>query len=72
MIDSLFDALERVKSTDSNPAVKFGINRYCVVTLHRPSNVDIEEKVIQLVENLIETSRKIPLSSQCIHEQGTT
>ena len=61
MIDSLFDALERVKSTDSNPAVKFGINRYCVVTLHRPSNVDIEEKVIQLVENLIETSRKIPI-----------
>lgn len=61
MIDSLFDALERVKSTDSNPAVKFGINRYCVVTLHRPSNVDIEKKVIQLVENLIETSRKIPI-----------
>ena len=61
MIDSLFDALERLKSTDSNPAVKFGINRYCVVTLHRPSNVDIEEKVIQLVENLIETSRKIPI-----------
>lgn len=61
MIDSLYDALERVKSTGSNPADKFGINRYCVVTLHRPSNVDIEEKVNQLIENLIETSQKIPI-----------
>ncbi len=61
MIDSLYDALERVKSTNCNPANEFAIDRYCVVTLHRPSNVDVEEKVIQLVENLIETSRKIPI-----------
>ena len=61
MIDSLYDALERVKSTDSNPAKKLGIDHYCVVTLHRPSNVDVEEKVNQLVENLIQTSRKIPI-----------
>ena len=61
MIDSLYDALERVKSTNSNPANNLGIGRYCVVTLHRPSNVDDEEKVTLLVENLIETSRKIPI-----------
>ena len=61
MIDSLYDALERVKSTNSNPTKKLGINRYCVVTLHRPSNVDVQEKVSQLVEDLIVTSRKIPI-----------
>lgn len=61
MIDSLYDALERVKSTNFNPTNKLGINRYCVVTLHRPSNVDVEEKVTQLVEDLIVTSRKIPI-----------
>ena len=33
MIDSLYDALDRVKSNNSNPANKFGLNHYCVVTL---------------------------------------
>ena len=61
MIDSLYDALDRVKSNDSNPAKKLGINRYCVVTLHRPSNVDIEDKVVELVENLVQVSHKIPI-----------
>ena len=37
------------------------MNRYCVVTLHRPSNVDIEDKVVELVENLVQVSHKIPI-----------
>ena len=61
MIDSLYDALDRVKSNNSNPANKFGLNHYCVVTLHRPSNVDIEDKVVELVENLVQVSHKIPI-----------
>ena len=61
MIDSLYDALDRVKSNDSNPAKKLGMSRYSVVTLHRPSNVDIEDKVVELVENLVQVSHKIPI-----------
>lgn len=61
MIDSLYDALDRVKSNNSNPANKFGLNHYCVVTLHRPSNVDIEDKVVELVANLVQVSHKIPI-----------
>jgi UDP-N-acetylglucosamine 2-epimerase (non-hydrolysing) len=61
MIDSLYDALDRVKSNNYGPENKFGLNYYCVVTLHRPSNVDIEDKVAELVEKLVEVSHKIPI-----------
>jgi UDP-N-acetylglucosamine 2-epimerase (non-hydrolysing) len=61
MIDSLYDALGRVENTDINPASKLNLNRYSVVTLHRPSNVDNEVKVDQLVAHLIDISKKIPI-----------
>ena len=59
MIDSLYDALERVREMDINPAKALNLERYSVVTLHRPSNVDSEEMVNQLVEHLVEISKKI-------------
>jgi UDP-N-acetylglucosamine 2-epimerase (non-hydrolysing) len=59
MIDSLYDALERVGKMDINPAKSLDLERYSVVTLHRPSNVDSEETVNQLVEHLVEISKKI-------------
>ena len=61
MIDSLYDALERVREMDINPAKALNLERYSVVTLHRPSNVDSEEMVVQLVEHLVEISKKIAI-----------
>lgn len=61
MIDSLYDALERVSEMDINPAKALNLERYSVVTLHRPSNVDSEEMVDQLVEHLVEISKKIAI-----------
>ena len=52
-----------MKSNNSNPANKFGLNHYCVVTLHR-QDVDIEDKVVELVENLVQVSHKIPIIFQ--------
>jgi len=61
MIDSLYDALDRVKIREINPAKKINLERYAVVTLHRPSNVDVEEKVNQLISHLVKISRRIPI-----------
>lgn len=61
MIDSLYDAVERVLNMDINPAKSLNIERYSVVTLHRPSNVDVEGKVNQLVAHLVEISQKLPI-----------
>lgn len=61
MIDSLFDALERVHQTDLNVANKLGIQKYAVVTLHRPSNVDHPSQLDRLIEELAKVSRKIPI-----------
>lgn len=61
MMDSyelLRDKIEAEKSPE-----KFGleIGNYGVVTLHRPSNVDEFDSLKKLVDQLIETSEKIPL-----------
>lgn len=61
MIDSLYDALDRVKDSDINPAKQLNLETYSVVTLHRPSNVDVEIKVNQLIPHLVNISHKIPI-----------
>jgi len=61
MIDSLYDALGRAEKSDINPATNLGLNRYCVVTLHRPSNVDYRDKATKIIHSLIQISRKIPI-----------
>jgi UDP-N-acetylglucosamine 2-epimerase (non-hydrolysing) len=60
MIDTLCWELERACSL--NMRRKLGLNgRYAVVTLHRPGNVDDRQRLIQIVELLNETSRRLPL-----------
>lgn len=61
MIDSLFDALKRVDQNKEAHTSHLALERYAVVTLHRPSNVDNEEKLNQLIKELVEVSRKIPI-----------
>ncbi|PZG22643.1 non-hydrolyzing UDP-N-acetylglucosamine 2-epimerase [Nonomuraea aridisoli] len=68
MIDSLFAALP---SLDPAPVVeRLGLPaRYAVATLHRPANVDTAEAAKELVEAVLEVSRKVPVVVP-IHPRG--
>lgn len=62
MIDSLMVALN--KNLDkSNVFKKFGIEakQYCLVTIHRPSNVDDKKKLSKIMLKFNEVSQKIPV-----------
>ncbi|MCS6873846.1 MAG: UDP-N-acetylglucosamine 2-epimerase (non-hydrolyzing) [Pyrinomonadaceae bacterium] len=61
MIDSLFFGLEKAKKSKIRENLGIEGIDYAVLTLHRPSNVDNEENFKQLLEALIEISRKIPI-----------
>lgn len=63
MIDTLFHHLDRAPTSESL-LQKFGIRqsqRYGLVTLHRPSNVDQPEKLAHVVDTLIEVSEHVDL-----------
>jgi UDP-N-acetylglucosamine 2-epimerase (non-hydrolysing) len=61
MVDSLRKHLNR--ALDCEPWRRFNLERfkYALVTLHRPSNVDTESKLAELVEVLNEVASKIPI-----------
>jgi UDP-N-acetylglucosamine 2-epimerase (non-hydrolysing) len=61
MIDSLKVYLK--KAIDSKPWENYGIEKgnYCLVTLHRPSNVDDKEKILQIIDLINEISKKVRL-----------
>lgn len=61
MIDSLNKHL--VKAIERKPWIKFGIGPigYALLTLHRPSNVDIPEEMSQLVSIINEISLRLPV-----------
>ncbi len=61
MIDSLFFNLEKSKESTVRENLKLEENRYAVLTLHRPSNVDDKEVLSGLLQALIEISKRIPL-----------
>lgn len=62
MIDS-FELLAP-KIRDANMPAKLGLEKlnYGVLTLHRPSNVDTEEKLAHIVEELESVSSQLPLA----------
>lgn len=61
MIDSLKVYLNR--AIDLKPWENFDLKEgnYCLVTLHRPSNVDDKEKILQIIDLINEVSKKISL-----------
>lgn len=68
MIDSLHDSRTRTRSPADalqalgvDPADSGGANRYGVVTLHRPSNVDDRETLRAVLEVLGEAAERLPL-----------
>lgn len=61
MIDTLLQQLERARHLDTLQQHSLTAGEYCVVTLHRPSNVDTEPVLSSLVDVLIETSRTVPV-----------
>jgi UDP-N-acetylglucosamine 2-epimerase (non-hydrolysing) len=61
MIDSLLQQAQRAAELRKWEA--FGVDpaAYAVLTLHRPSNVDVRETLASLLETLTEASRRVPI-----------
>ncbi len=61
MIDTLFDLLPHAKQRPVLQEYGLQQGNYGVVTLHRPSNVDVPEVLASLIEVFIEMSHDLPL-----------
>jgi len=64
MVDSLLFNLEKAKNTDVRERLGLGrksIADYCLLTLHRPSNVDNRDKFLRIIYALTEISKRIPI-----------
>ena len=61
MIDSLFNNLERSKSSTIHADLGVEKGAYGVLTLHRPSNVDEKEAFIRILVALEQIGKRIPL-----------
>lgn len=61
MIDSLFATLDRFP--DDTPWARFGFSSrsYGLVTLHRPSNVDVPDQLARLIDGLDAVAESLPL-----------
>lgn len=58
MIDSLYSNLEKSKSSDILNNLNIFEKEYCVLTLHRPSNVDKRDNFIRIIEALEKIGEK--------------
>jgi UDP-N-acetylglucosamine 2-epimerase (non-hydrolysing) len=61
MIDSLAENLERAKQSSVLSDLNLDPQRYAVLTLHRPSNVDARETLESLINSLIEIAERLPI-----------
>jgi UDP-N-acetylglucosamine 2-epimerase (non-hydrolysing) len=61
MIDTLVMNLARIEKQDGCKKLKVTPGGYAYVTLHRPSNVDREEKLASIVDELLRLGRQIPV-----------
>ena len=61
MIDSLFNNLERSKSSTIHADLGLEKGTYGVLTLHRPSNVDEKDAFIRILTALEQIGERIPL-----------
>lgn len=61
MIDTLVDLLPMAEEKWKNVKQRFPFEKYILVTLHRPSNVDHADTLSQIMSALIEISLEIPV-----------
>jgi len=61
MIDSLLRHLDRARSLRVPERLGVAPGKYGVVTLHRPSNVDQQDSLVEILTALTEISRELPL-----------
>ncbi len=61
MIDTLLKHKPRFIKPPVWDAVGLSKQEYIVMTLHRPANVDQEEKLKELIEEIVKNSRNLPL-----------
>jgi len=68
MIDTLINHLDEARK--NKPHTRFGLpeKNYAFVTLHRPSNVDNKNSLVNIMESLATLSLECPLFSLCIRE----
>lgn len=61
MIDTLLKNMPRFKKPQVWDQAGLTPNNYIVMTLHRPANVDSANKFIEILEAILEASRKLPV-----------
>lgn len=61
MIDTLRQHVERAKKQQTLQRYALTADRYAVVTMHRPANVDCSDKLARFVNVLAEVSAEIPI-----------
>jgi UDP-N-acetylglucosamine 2-epimerase (non-hydrolysing) len=61
MIDTLVGLLPKAEQRWPGLCERFGLNRYVLVTLHRPSNVDDSDTLTEIFAALTEISQEIPV-----------
>jgi UDP-N-acetylglucosamine 2-epimerase (non-hydrolysing) len=61
MIDSLMDHLKLAERSKIREDLEIADSDYAVLTLHRPSNVDIKETFSGIVDALTDISERLPI-----------
>jgi UDP-N-acetylglucosamine 2-epimerase (non-hydrolysing) len=61
MIDSLVQILPKAEASDITARLGVKPGRYCLVTLHRPSNVDVPARLALIVRQLVELAKDLPV-----------
>ena len=61
MIDSLLNQLERARSSTIREQLGVADSDYAVLTLHRPSNVDVRETFSRILDALEKIAQRLPI-----------
>ena len=61
MIDSFEMLRESIEASDAREALGLADGNYALVTLHRPSNVDLADTLTPIVDALVEASAELPV-----------
>jgi UDP-N-acetylglucosamine 2-epimerase (non-hydrolysing) len=61
MIDTLVGLLQKARERWPALQAQWSLERFALVTLHRPSNVDDERKLVALLETLASIARQLPV-----------
>lgn len=65
MVDSLLHSKEKAAVRSILSQLKLSSSSYCVLTLHRPENVDDSASLLKIVDALKEVSEQIPVIFPC-------